>query len=297
MTSGTPSTIRTMSLPQFRRRKDRLRRRRRRGASSVSRWIRGVSHVGNLGSHSRSRYLSNVQFPELNRVVCFSSPVRDHLGPRCPCRCGTPGGRAVHDQHRHRRCRVRPPTRSRSCSKRGPRRCASRSTTTRRRGRFRKSPQRLDDRGLDVPLIGDFHYNGHLLLTKYPECAQRSTSTASIPATSGRKHRDANFRRMMQVAIDHDKPVRIGVNWGSLDQDLLTRAHGCQRVRPQSRATRRTSRSRPCSRARCVRRAGRGVRARARPDHCERQDLGSAGSGGMSIGGWRRIATIRSTSG
>jgi (E)-4-hydroxy-3-methylbut-2-enyl-diphosphate synthase len=82
--------------------------------------------------------------------------------------------------------------------------------------------QRLMDRGLDVPLIGDFHYNGHLLLTKYPACAAALDKYRINPGNVGSKHRDANFTTIVQAAIDHDKPVRIGVNWGSLDQDLLT---------------------------------------------------------------------------
>ncbi|MCC6244944.1 MAG: flavodoxin-dependent (E)-4-hydroxy-3-methylbut-2-enyl-diphosphate synthase [Gemmatimonadaceae bacterium] len=82
--------------------------------------------------------------------------------------------------------------------------------------------QRLTDRGLDVPLIGDFHYNGHLLLTKYPDCAAALDKYRINPGNVGSKHRDANFTTIVQAAIDHNKPVRIGVNWGSLDQDLLT---------------------------------------------------------------------------
>jgi (E)-4-hydroxy-3-methylbut-2-enyl-diphosphate synthase len=82
--------------------------------------------------------------------------------------------------------------------------------------------QRLDDLGLDVPLIGDFHYNGHLLLTKYPKAAAALDKYRINPGNVGSKHRDANFTTIVQAAIDHDKPVRIGVNWGSLDQDLLT---------------------------------------------------------------------------
>jgi (E)-4-hydroxy-3-methylbut-2-enyl-diphosphate synthase len=82
--------------------------------------------------------------------------------------------------------------------------------------------QRLEDRGLDVPLIGDFHYNGHLLLTKYPKAAAALDKYRINPGNVGSKHRDANFTTIVQAAIDHDKPVRIGVNWGSLDQDLLT---------------------------------------------------------------------------
>ncbi len=82
--------------------------------------------------------------------------------------------------------------------------------------------QRLADRGLDVPLIGDFHYNGHLLLTKHPACAAALDKYRINPGNVGSKHRDANFTTIVQAAIDHNKPVRIGVNWGSLDQDLLT---------------------------------------------------------------------------
>ncbi|HSG48737.1 MAG TPA: flavodoxin-dependent (E)-4-hydroxy-3-methylbut-2-enyl-diphosphate synthase [Longimicrobiales bacterium] len=82
--------------------------------------------------------------------------------------------------------------------------------------------QRLDDAGLDVPLVGDFHYNGHLLLTKYPATADALAKYRINPGNVGTKHRDANFTEIIKVAIAHDRPVRIGVNWGSLDQRLLT---------------------------------------------------------------------------
>jgi len=82
--------------------------------------------------------------------------------------------------------------------------------------------QRLVDRGLDVPLVGDFHYNGHLLLTKYPACAATLDKYRINPGNVGTRHRDTNFTTIVQAAIDHNKPVRIGVNWGSLDQMLLT---------------------------------------------------------------------------
>jgi (E)-4-hydroxy-3-methylbut-2-enyl-diphosphate synthase len=81
---------------------------------------------------------------------------------------------------------------------------------------------RLDDLGLDVPLVGDFHYNGHLLLTRHPACAAALDKYRINPGNVGTRHRDANFTQIVQVAVDHGKPVRIGVNWGSLDQDLLT---------------------------------------------------------------------------
>jgi len=82
----------------------------------------------------------------------------------------------------------------------------------------------LAKQNIHVPIIGDFHYNGHLLLTKYPECARTLGKYRINPGnvSVGRKD-DNNFRAMIEVAIKNDKPVRIGVNWGSLDQQLLTR--------------------------------------------------------------------------
>jgi (E)-4-hydroxy-3-methylbut-2-enyl-diphosphate synthase len=75
---------------------------------------------------------------------------------------------------------------------------------------------------VEVPVIGDFHYNGHLLLTKYSQCAAALAKYRINPGNVGTRHRDANFRAIIEVAIAHGKPVRIGVNWGSLDQQLLT---------------------------------------------------------------------------
>lgn len=81
----------------------------------------------------------------------------------------------------------------------------------------------LRDFGCDVPVIGDFHYNGHLLLRQYPDCARALSKYRINPGNVnvGKKH-DDNFRTMIETAIEHGKPVRIGVNWGSLDQQLLT---------------------------------------------------------------------------
>jgi (E)-4-hydroxy-3-methylbut-2-enyl-diphosphate synthase len=75
---------------------------------------------------------------------------------------------------------------------------------------------------VDVPVIGDFHYNGHLLLTKHPDCARALAKYRINPGNVGTKRRDDNFRTIIQVAVAEGKPVRIGVNWGSLDQQLLT---------------------------------------------------------------------------
>src|SRR5512144_1807555 len=84
--------------------------------------------------------------------------------------------------------------------------------------------ERLDARGVDVPLIGDFHYNGHTLLAEYPACAKALAKYRINPGNVGFKDkRDQQFSAIVDIAIKNDKPVRIGVNWGSLDQDLLTR--------------------------------------------------------------------------
>ena len=84
--------------------------------------------------------------------------------------------------------------------------------------------EQLDRMGIDVPLIGDFHYNGHRLLTEYPDCAQALSKYRINPGNVGKgdKH-DRQFAQMIEAAMRWDKPVRIGVNWGSLDQELLAR--------------------------------------------------------------------------
>jgi len=84
--------------------------------------------------------------------------------------------------------------------------------------------QRLRDAGCDVPIIGDFHYNGHVLLTKYPRCAQALDKYRINPGNVGAgKRRDEQFATICKVALENGKPVRIGVNGGSLNQELLTR--------------------------------------------------------------------------
>jgi len=82
--------------------------------------------------------------------------------------------------------------------------------------------RRVQEAGVDVPIVGDFHYNGHLLLARHPECARALAKYRINPGNVGGKRRDENFRTIVQIAVDNGKPVRIGVNWGSLDQDLLT---------------------------------------------------------------------------
>ncbi len=80
----------------------------------------------------------------------------------------------------------------------------------------------LAQAGVPVPIVGDFHYNGHLLLAKYPQCAGALAKYRINPGNVGGKRRDEHFRTIVEIAAENGKPVRIGVNWGSLDQDLLT---------------------------------------------------------------------------
>ena len=82
--------------------------------------------------------------------------------------------------------------------------------------------QRLDDLGAKVPVVGDFHYNGHLLLERHPGAARALSKYRINPGNVGTKRRDENFRTIVEIAVENGKPIRIGVNWGSLDQDLLT---------------------------------------------------------------------------
>lgn len=84
--------------------------------------------------------------------------------------------------------------------------------------------EQLDRMGVDVPLVGDFHYNGHTLLRDYPECAKALSKYRINPGNVGQgAKRDTQFAQMIEMACRYDKPVRIGVNWGSLDQSLLAR--------------------------------------------------------------------------
>jgi (E)-4-hydroxy-3-methylbut-2-enyl-diphosphate synthase len=89
--------------------------------------------------------------------------------------------------------------------------------------------------GSPTPIVGDFHYNGHLLLAKYPECAVALDKYRINPGNVGSKRRDENFRTIVRIAAEYNKPVRIGVNWGSLDQDLLTEMMDANARAPQPR--------------------------------------------------------------
>ena len=133
--------------------------------------------------------------------------------------------------------------------------------------------ERLDALGCRVPLVGDFHFNGHKLLTEHPGCARALAKYRINPGNVGKgSKRDPQFAVMIEKAIEHGKPVRIGVNWGSLDADLLARmmdenaatafaalrrarhARGARRLRPRQRASAPRSSASPaiasCCRAR-----------------------------------------------
>jgi (E)-4-hydroxy-3-methylbut-2-enyl-diphosphate synthase len=98
--------------------------------------------------------------------------------------------------------------------------------------------EKLDRLGVDVPIIGDFHYNGHLLLTKHPACAEALAKYRINPGNVGGRHKDANFQQIIEVALRYRKPVRIGVNWGSLDQQLLTAMMDANAALPEPRESR-----------------------------------------------------------
>ena len=121
------------------------------------------------------------------------------------------------DVERHRRGR------SRRWRAPAPRSCASPSTATRPRRRCRRSRSGCCSMGCEVPIVGDFHYIGHKLLADHPGCAEALDKYRINPGNVGFKDKkDRQFSAIVEMAIKHDKPVRIGANWGSLDQELLT---------------------------------------------------------------------------
>jgi (E)-4-hydroxy-3-methylbut-2-enyl-diphosphate synthase len=97
---------------------------------------------------------------------------------------------------------------------------------------------KLHGLGVDVPIIGDFHYNGHVLLVKYPDTAGLLAKYRINPGNVGAKRHDEHFQTIVRVAIDNDRPVRIGVNWGSLDQQLLTKLMDANARLPEPRDSR-----------------------------------------------------------
>ena len=124
--------------------------------------------------------------------------------------------------------------------------------------------EQLDRMGIDVPLIGDFHYNGHRLLIDHPACAEALSKYRINPGNVGKgdKH-DRQFAQMVEVAAKYDKAVRIGVNWGSLDQELLTRLMDENALLAEPFEPRQTP---PCPWCPCRLRSGRGAaRSRSAP--------------------------------
>jgi (E)-4-hydroxy-3-methylbut-2-enyl-diphosphate synthase len=95
----------------------------------------------------------------------------------------------------------------------------------------------LDKKNVEVPVIGDFHYNGHVLLTQYPECASRLSKYRINPGNTGTKGRDKNFCTIVEQAVKWEKPVRIGVNWGSLDQQLLAEKMDFNNALPEPKSS------------------------------------------------------------
>ena len=150
--------------------------------------------------------------------------------------------------------------------------------------------------GVDVPIIGDFHYNGHKLLVEYPEMAQLLAKYRINPGNVGAKRHDEHFATIVRVAIENDKSVRIGVNWGSLDQADPDRAHG--RQRPAARAARLPRRDdrgdAPVGAA--LGRAGRGDRSAATTGSSSAPRCRASATSSTCIGSWRPAATTRSTS-
>ena len=145
-----------------------------------------------------------------------------------------------------------------------------------------------------MPIIGDFHYNGHILLKKYPECARALAKYRINPGNVniGRKH-DDNFRTMIEVAAENRKPVRIGVNWGSLDQALLARMmdENARSAEPQD--ARGVMMDAMVASALESARGGGALRTGARQDHPQRQGQRRAGSDRRLPRRWPRAATIR----
>ncbi len=97
--------------------------------------------------------------------------------------------------------------------------------------------EKLDKRNVEVPVIGDFHYNGHVLLTEFPDCAAALSKYRINPGNTGTKTRDKNFCTIVEQAVKHNKPVRIGVNWGSLDQQLLAEKMDVNNALPEPKSS------------------------------------------------------------
>ena len=135
---------------------------------------------------------------------------------------GAPGRRPVDVEHRHRGRRLAPRSSASSSPRRAPRWCASPSTSPKPPRPCPRSSSGCSTPGSTAPLIGDFHYNGHVLLTKFPDCARALDKYRINPGNVGKgARRDEQFATICHIARDNAKPVRIGVNGGSLNQELV----------------------------------------------------------------------------
>ena len=138
--------------------------------------------------------------------------------------------------------------------------------------------ERLLKMGVDVPIVGDFHYIGHKLLADHPACAEALDKYRINPGNVGFKDKkDRQFSAIVEMAIKHDKPVRIGANWGSLDQELLTHLMDENAKSHEPMDARAVTREAMVQSALLSAAARRGDRPAARPDHPVRQGLGGAG--------------------
>ena len=132
----------------------------------------------------------------------------------------------------------------------------------------------LDRQGVGVPLVGDFHYIGHKLLTEYPACAEALAKYRINPGNVGfRAKRDTQFATMIEVALEYDRPVRIGVNWGSLDQELLAGLMDENARRKEPKDAAGVTREALVASADRQRRARSRARPRGRPDRALLQGL------------------------
>ena len=156
----------------------------------------------------------------------------------------------------------------------------------------------LDKFGVRVPIIGDFHYNGHLLLKKYPDMARALAKYRINPGNVniGKKH-DDNFRTMIEAAIEYDRPVRIGVNWGSLDWRAAHAHDGREQPAARAEGRQRGHAARHRGQRHRIGQGRRALRAGPRPHHPQRQGQRRAGSDRASTACWRRSAITRCTSG
>ena len=151
--------------------------------------------------------------------------------------------------------------------------------------------------GVDVPIVGDFHYNGHKLLVDYPEMAASLAKYRINPGNVGAKRHDEHFATIIKVAIDNDVPVRIGVNWGSLDQAILTELMDANaRAADAARRARRDDRG-DARIGDALGRAGRGDRACATTGSSCRPRCRACATSSTSTGCSPPAATTRCTSG